>query len=409
VDTLEKLALLGSAAQYEVANDMVGRKRKPTRPKAQAQKALCVGEATEGRPGTLLRVLQSSRCEQDCAYCPLRRSNDPQRATFAPDELAGAFLGLWQRGKVDGLMLSSAADGGPDRAMAGMLDTVRILRQKHQFEGYVHIKVLPGAAQAALEEASSLADRLSLNIEVPGEAYLTGLHTGKRWQEDLLQRLAWLHRLDQEGAIRSGVSSQLLIGVAALGEQAASDKALAQGSQWLRREFALRRVHFGNFTPTNGTPLAEQAAPDPRRRARLYQWEWLASQYHFAETELDHAFDERGNLPLSLDPKLAVSLARPNERPVEVNTASYEELLRAPGIGPVSARRIVDLRHLGTLRDLTDLRALGVATGRVAPFVLLNGRRPPEAVPALRALRVKLRRAMEPQPEQLRLFPDDRL
>lgn len=400
MDTDAKLALLGGAARYEISAERQARSQP-----AGARAALCAGDLADGRSGTLLRVLQSSRCEHDCAYCPLRRSNDPQRATLAPEELASAFAAEWQRGRLDGLLLSSATDGSPDAAMSRMLDTVKLLRTRHQYEGYVHLKVLPGASAAVIEEAAGIADRLSLNVEVPDARHLAGLLTGKRWQEDIAGPLAQLRDLDRAGQIRSGITSQLLIGVAAPGEQSATDKALATGSRTLRRAYGLRRMHYGLFRPAHGTPLAEAPAPDSRRRARLYQWEWLAGEYQFADHELDAAFDGAGNLPLGLDPKLAVNLAAPRERPVEVNVASLEELLRVPGIGPVSAHRITDLRRLGPLRDLADLRALGVAANRAAPFVLLNGHRPPEAAAALQRLRRRLRDS-GPQPQQLSLWPD---
>jgi len=400
MDVTEKLGVLGSAARFEIAGE---RQSTSVRPGPRA--ALCVGDTAQEAPGTLLRVLQSSYCEHDCAYCPLRRSNDPRRASFAPEELAGAFADQWARGRVSGLMLSSATEGTADNSMARMLDTIQILRTRHQFDGYVHLKVLPGASDAAIKHAATLADRLSLNVEVPGPEYLEGLETGKRWQQDILRPLQQLRELNLAGEIRAGVTGQLLVGVAAPGSTAASDRALADGSRWLRREFDLRRVHFGTFTPAIGTPLAEALAPDPRRRARLYQWDWLGSHYQYADVELDAAFDSAGNLPLALDPKLAVTMAHPGERPVEVNTASYQDLLRVPGIGPVSARRIVDLRHLGALRDLQDLRLLGVVTSRAAPFVLLNGRRPPESGAALHRIRRALR-AMGPKPVQLSLWPE---
>ncbi|MDB5077638.1 MAG: Radical domain protein [Chloroflexi bacterium] len=400
MDTNEKLALLGSAARFEVAGQ---RQSVTVRPGPSG--ALCVGDTVGDASGSLLRVLQSSYCEQDCAYCPLRRSNDPNRAAFSPDELAGAFANQWQRGRVSGLMLSSATDGGPDGSMERMLDTVRILRTRHEFDGYVHLKVLPGAGASLIEEAARLADRLSLNIEVPGPEYLDGLQTGKRWQEDILRPLQRLRELDLAGEIRSGITGQLLVGVTSPGGVSASDRALAGGSRWLRREFDVRRVHYGSFTPAAGTPLAEAAAPDPRRRARLYQWDWLATHYQYADNELDAAFDHAGRLPLALDPKLAVTIALPEDRPVEVNSATYEDLLRVPGIGPVSARRIVDLRHLGALRDLQDLKVLGVVASRAAPFVLLNGKKPPEAPASLQRIKRALR-AMEPQPVQLSLWPE---
>lgn len=411
MDTGEKLVLLGGAARYEIADG----RRSVSRPRAGhapgsagagVRGALCTGESADGRSGTLLRVLQSSRCEHDCAYCPLRRSNDPQRAAFAPEELARAFLDMHDRGRVDGLLLSSAADGGPEQAMSRMLDTLRVLRDRFGYKGYVHLKVLPGASRAALEEAARLADRLSLNAEVPDGSHLRGLQTGKRWQEDIVDSLGYLHALDQAGAVRSGLSSQLLIGVAASGAVPASDRALSGGSRSLRRQFGLRRVHFGDFLPAAGTPLEGIAAPDPRRRARLYQLDWLSTQMGFDDVEIESAFDGAGNLPLALDPKVAVTLARPRERPLEINSASYEELLRVPGIGPVSALRILEYRALGALRDLADLRSLGVVAGRAAPFILLGGRRPPEAPASLRRLQ-RLLAATGPQPVQLRLWLDD--
>ncbi len=302
-------------------------------------------------------------------------------------------------------MLSSAADGSADASMQRMIDTVRILRSRHEFDGYVHMKVLPGSSDSSIEEAATVADRLSLNVEVPAPEYLEGLETGKRWEQDILRPLHALRRLNLEGKIRSGVTGQLLVGVAANGRLPAADRALADASRRLRREFDLRRVHYGSFQPAPGTPLVEATPPDPRRRARLYQLEWLAEQYQFGDADLDAAFDRHGNLPLALDPKLAVTLAIPDRTPVEVNTATFEDLLRVPGIGPVSARRIVDMRHLGTLAETSDLKVLGVVTSRAAPFVLLNGRRPPEATMSLHRIRRALRN-VGPQPVQLMLFPD---
>ena len=400
MDTDEKLALLGSAARYEIAGE-----RQQTRAAQGPRAALCVGDTALDAPGTLLRVLQSSYCEHDCVYCPLRRSNDPRRTAFGSEELAQAFADQWLRRRADGLMLSSATDGNPDTAMQRMIDTVRVLRTRHGIDGYVHMKILPGSSDPSIVAAATVADRLSLNVEVPAPEYLDGLETGKRWQRDILRPLLVLRRLNLEGKIRTGVTGQLLVGVAASGRLPAVDRALADASRRLRREFDLRRVHYGSFQPAPGTPLAEAMPPDPRRRARLYQWDWLATQYQFADCELDAAFDAGGNLPLALDPKLAVSLADDDRVPVEVNTAAYEELLRVPGIGPVSARRIVDLRYLGTLADMRDLKVLGVVASRAAPFVLLNGKTPPEATIALRRIRRALR-DVGPRPVQLSLFPD---
>ena len=400
MDTIDKLALLGGAARYEIAGE-----RQQNRVTQGPRSALCVGDSTNDASGTLLRVLQSSYCEHDCAYCPLRRSNDPQRTSFRSEELAQAFAEQWARRRADGLMLSSATDTSPDSSMQRMIDTVRILRTRHQFDGYVHMKILPGSSDSSIEEAATVADRLSLNVEVPAPEYLEGLETGKRWQQDIMRPLQALRRLNLEGKIHSGVTGQLLVGVAAGGRAPAVDKALADASRRLRREFDLRRVHYGSFVPAPGTPLAETTPPDPRRRARLYQWDWLAMHYQYADCELDAAFDAVGNLPLALDPKLAVTLAVPDHKPVEVNTATYEDLLRVPGIGPVTARRIVDMRHLGTLADLRDLKVLGVVASRAAPFVLLNGRRPPEAPVSLHRIKRALR-AIGPQPVQLSLFPE---
>ncbi|HVA89635.1 MAG TPA: radical SAM protein, partial [Chloroflexota bacterium] len=196
MDTEEKLALLGGAARYEIVGPGRERVRRPG-----VLGALCAGEGPAGGAGALLRVLQSSRCDYDCAYCPLRKSAGTPRAVLAPEELANAVDGLWRRQRIDGLMLSSAVDGSPDAAMARMLDTLEILRTHHHYDGYVHLKVLPGAAPAAIAEAARLADRLSLNVEAPGARYLQGLSTGKDWERDIMRPLADLRALDQEGAV----------------------------------------------------------------------------------------------------------------------------------------------------------------------------------------------------------------
>lgn len=366
MDSLDKLNILGEGAQFEVASPASAGRAK----KLPLASALCTAQDSGASRATrLLRVLQTNRCERDCAYCPLRRQNDNvKRVTFEPDELARLFIQFAERRLTDGLFLSSGSDGNPDSSMEQLVKTAAIVRERYFYAGYIHLKILPGTSENIIEEAARLADRVSLNLEAPSAERLAPLSGDKNFFEDIVLRMQWIERLRQErGWLPAGQSTQLIVGAG--GE---SDREVLQTSGWLYNEMGLNRVYYGAFFPVAGTPLEGQAATSPRRQQRLYQSDWLISSYGFAPGELP--FTEAGNLPAGIDPKVAIALQQPHLYPVEINRAEYEELLRVPGIGPLSARRIVAIRSQFPFKTLETLKRTGAAIHRAQHFITINGK-----------------------------------
>jgi predicted DNA-binding helix-hairpin-helix protein len=293
-------------------------------------------------------------------------------ATFKPDELATTFVSLQREKRVDGLFLSSGIVPDADTTMEKMLATVEQLRLREGYTGYIHLKLIPGASFEYIERAVELADRVSLNLEAPNQARLTDLAPDKEFAGSMWGRLAWaaelIKRARQEGrkAARS-ITTQFVVG--AVGE---SDRELLETVQRAHRELDLKRAYFSAFRPIDRSPFSELPSEDPTRALRLYQSDFMLRDYGFSYAELP--FDEHGLLPRDKTPKQAWAETNLHE-PVEVNRATREQLLRVPGIGPKSADKIVAARRETRLRDLSQLKALGVTTGWAAPYVLLDGRR----------------------------------
>lgn len=324
----------------------------------------------DGRTLPVLKILQTNACEKDCYYCPMRRGRDYRRVTFTPDELAQAFDELHRRRLVEGLFLSSGVISKNDFAQERIVATAEILRSKYRFRGYIHLKLLPNASPAGIERALHLADRVSVNLEAPTQTHLDRLSRTKNLEADLLAPLRLAQRLTQAQGFRVSRTTQLVVGAA--GE---SDRDIVSRAEQVYHELGLSRIYYSAFRPVPNTPL-ENLPPTPAmRQHRLYQADFLLRQYGF--TFDDFGFDETGNLPLERDPKITWALRHSDLFPVEINRAAREELLRVPGIGPRSADRILRQRRQGHLRDLGDLRRTGADANRAAPFVSLDGRRPP--------------------------------
>jgi predicted DNA-binding helix-hairpin-helix protein len=325
-------------------------------------------------PMAVLRTLQTSACEQNCYYCPFRagRSGFP-RLSLGPDELAREFDRMQRVGVVRGLFLSSGSVGGGVRTMDPMLATVETLRRRYEYRGYVHLKVMPGAERAQVEQALHLADRVSVNLEGANAKRLAALAPQKDFEGDLLSAMRWVRDIAQTqrpGTKTPSMTTQFVVGPA--GE---SDRELLTTADRLYRRVKLARAYYSGFNPVSDTPLADAPPTSELREHRLYQADWLLRFYGFGLEELP--FDPGGALPVQMDPKLAWACKHLAEQPVELNRAGRQELLRVPGIGPRSADAILRARRQGHLRDLSDLRALGAIVDRAAPFVLLSGRRPP--------------------------------
>jgi predicted DNA-binding helix-hairpin-helix protein len=332
--------------------------------------------AVGGKTVPILKTLLTSACERDCYYCPFRAGRNYRRTTFKPEEMAQTVSDMQRAGLINGLFLSSGIIKGGMRTQDKLIETAEILRKKHQFKGYLHLKIMPGAEEAQVERAMQLADRLSINLEAPNEKRLAALAPKKEFFEELLQPLKWVEQIRRSQAAQKGwngrwPSSVTQFVVGAAGE---TDLELLQTAEYLYKELRLGRTYFSAFSPISDTPLENLPAENPLRQHRLYQASFLFRDYGFDLEEMP--FDQRGNLPLAEDPKMAWAQAELLENPVEVNRASRDELLRVPGIGPKSAQRIVQERRHNKLRDLQDLRAIGVPTKRMELFVLVDGKRP---------------------------------
>lgn len=370
MDTEAKLALLGAGAQHDLCE--TEEREAPGEGHRDLTQHIAHALLPNGQRIRLLKVLLSSVCRNDCAYCAFRAGRDARRATFAPEELARCFDQMWQAGLVEGLFLSSGVGMDPVREMDRMIATVEILRHRHEFRGYVHLKILPGAQESQVEQAASLANRISTNLEAPTPERLARLSQTKDFQGQLVRALQAASRLACQVTHPTSVSvtTQLVVGAAD-----ETDQEILRLSHALYRDLHLARIYYSPFRPIPHTPLEDRAPTPPEREHRLYQADFLLRSYSFGVTDL--VFDGRGNLPLDRDPKLAWALAHPEQFPVEVNRAGRHLLLRVPGIGPVAADRILRERRKGVLSDPGHLRQLGVRVDRAAPFVLLNGRRPP--------------------------------
>jgi len=367
MDLERKLDLLVDGAEYEVCEAC------PSLPRhslPEVARWITPLVRADGRPIPVLKILLTNACENDCYYCGTRAGRDFRRTAFQPDELARLFDQLHRASAVQGLFLSSGVVGRGDYTQERLVATAEILRSRYGFRGYIHLKLMPHAGPAAVEQAMRLANRVSVNLEAPTPERLARLSRAKDLDADLLAPLRVAKAIAEERGLRVSRTTQFVVGAA--GE---SDRELLLRSQELYRELGLARVYYSAFRPVPDTPLENLPPTPPIRQHRLYQADFLLRQYGFSADELP--FDEHGNLPADQDPKLLWALRHPERFPVEVNRAGRHELLRVPGIGPRSAERILAARRQGRLRSLRALSVLGVDTRRAAPFVLLEGRRPP--------------------------------
>ncbi|MDW7991084.1 MAG: radical SAM protein [Anaerolineae bacterium] len=373
MDPLEKLRILGPATCYEPAEETTptGRALPPPQDVPTDLKG-CIYYAAlpGGRRVPILKTLLTSACERDCLYCAFRAGRDAPRATFNPDELARLFLQLHERGLVEGIFLSSAILGSGPQTQDRLIATAEILRRRYNFHGYIHLKIMPGAERDQVEAAMRLADRVSVNLEAPSSRRLALLAPHKEFRDELFLRLRWIAEIRREmTGRRPSATTQFVVGAA--GE---SDLELLHATAFLYRHLGLARAYYEGFRPVPATPL-EALPPTPRiRERRLYQASFLLRDYGFSVEELP--LSPQGNLPLEIDPKLAWARQHLQDTPVEVNRADREALLRVPGIGPKGADRLLEARRERRLRDLGELRRLGITVERAAPFILLDGKRP---------------------------------
>jgi predicted DNA-binding helix-hairpin-helix protein len=339
------------------------------------------------RPGNgvrvpLLRILMTNACSYNCHYCPMRRDRKLPRTLLKPEELVRIFLGAHRRGWCEGLFITTGIPGRPVKVMDDLITVLELLRERHSFAGYVHVKMVPGAEAAQVERLTSLASRVSLNLEAPCGASLAQIAPDKSFDATVagLEQVRSLVRLEraarQDGRPRdpihpggtAGMTMQFVVGATP-----DSDRSILTKVTELYAGGGIHHAHFSAFRPIRETPMENVRGTPALREHRLYQADWLLRRYGFERDEV--VYDDTGNLPLAVDPKAAWALTHVERFPVEIRTASYDELVRVPGIGPGTARRIMTERGTATLRGIADLRKLGVLTSRAAGFITLGGRR----------------------------------
>ena len=378
---MDKLTILADSAKYDVACTSSGASRtaRPGTVGSCYAPGCCHAFTADGRCVSLLKVLMTNCCSFDCGYCVNRRSNDIPRATFAPRELAELTMEFYRRNYIEGLFLSSAVLGTPDYTTERMLAVLRLLRGEYRFGGYIHAKAIPGTSPELLQQLGYLADRLSVNVELPSERSLNllapdkGRHSifrpmkqiavsGAASREELT-----LYRHAPKFA-PAGQSTQMIVGASP-----ETDYHILKLTEGMYQKYGLKRVFYSAYIPVaEDTRLpALDTKPPLLREHRLYQADWLLRFYGFRANEL--LDDNAPDFDPALDPKCCWALRHPEFFPVEVNRADYEALLRVPGIGVVSAKRILVARRSGALRA-EDLKKLGVVMKRAQYFLTCGGR-----------------------------------
>ena len=376
---LDKLKILAESAKYDVSCASSGTSR--SHKKGQIGSAegwgLCHSFAEDGRCISLLKIMLTNNCIYDCAYCINRRSNDLPRATLSVTELVNLTIEFYRRNYIEGLFLSSGVVRNPDYTMERLVKVVKDLRQVYRFNGYIHLKSIPGASQELVNEAGLYADRMSVNIEIPNEQSLQLLAPEKDFQSVFTPM-----RYIQQGMLQSaeerkkyrhaprfvpaGQSTQMIVGATS-----DSDKDILRLTSALYKRPSMKRVYYSGFVPVNGYDNRLPALKQPPlvRENRLYQADWLLRFYNFKVDEI--VDDSYPDLDLEIDPKLAWALRHPEAFPVDINRADYEMLLRVPGLGVKSAKMILTARRYSRL-GTSHLKQIGVVLKKAQYFITCN-------------------------------------
>ena len=377
--SLEKLKILAGAAKYDVSCASSGTKRGNTQGGIGNATAwgICHSFAEDGRCISLLKIMLSNYCIYDCAYCYNRKSNDIPRTSFTPDEIANLTIEFYRRNYIEGLFLSSGVLRNPDHTMEQMVSVVKKLRTEHRYNGYIHMKTIPGASQQLVTEAGRWADRLSVNIEIPTENNLKILAPDKDFKSVLepmkMISTGILESKEERKNHRnaplfspSGQSTQLIIGATN-----DTDHTILKLSSALYTRRDLKRVYYSGYIPVNNydNRLPALSAPPLRREHRLYQADWLMRFYGFRSDEIVNT--ENPNLDLDLDPKVTWALRNPHLFPIDINTADPMMLLRVPGIGTHSIQLILMARKHQRLNS-AHLKKMGVVMKRAQFFITCN-------------------------------------
>ena len=362
--TQEKLQILADSAKYDASCSSSGSTRSNKNGLGNAaENGICHSFSADGRCISLLKILMTNCCIFDCKYCINRRSNDIKRAIFTPEEVCEITINFYKRNYIEGLFLSSGIIKSPDYTMELLIKTITLLRYKYKFNGYIHAKAIPGASEILVKRLGSLVDRMSTNIELPSDTSLKLLAPNKHSQ-DITTIMKTIKTNTNKTFAPAGQSTQMIIGATK-----ETDKEIMNKSNSLYQSFHLKRVFYSAYIPVNkDANLPAITTPPLIRENRLYQSDWLLRFYKFSVSEL---FDKAENLNTLLDPKTNWALNHLEYFPKEINDASFEELIRIPGIGLTSAKKIISSRHFFTI-DFADLKKMGISIKKAKYFITCN-------------------------------------
>ncbi|MGZ7068132.1 MAG: radical SAM protein [Methanobacterium sp.] len=361
---LEKLRVLGESAKYDRCNYLSGNIETFADGKIPG---VYNSTTPDGHCVPIFKVLMTNKCSNDCKYCINNIKSKLEYYKYEPVELATLFLDYFNKRYVEGIFLSSGISDEIDISMEKEIEVASLLRD-YGYDGYIHLKILPGTSFDLIKRAMRLANRVSVNIESATPDGLEEMSTTKNFKMDILRRMRWIKDLSKKDSTLapSGQTTQFIVG--ATDE---TDEEFLKRTKWLHDKFEIRRSYYSAFNLLQDTPLENRAEPHPMRTARLYQADYLLNSYKFSMDEL--VFDEIGNMETEMDPKYSFAMNNMDLFPVDINESSFDELIRVPGIGKISAKRIITLRKHGRkINKLEELKNLGVAIKRAEPFIKLE-------------------------------------
>lgn len=369
MEVMQKLQILSDSAKYDVSCSSSGSKRKNSGGIGNAAfSGICHSFSADGRCISLLKILMTNACIYDCKYCINRSSNTVQRACFTPLEIADVTINFYRRNYIEGLFLSSGIIKNPDYTMKRMIEAIQLLRNKYKFNGYIHAKTIPGASQDLITILGTLVDRMSINIELPSSASLKLLAPSKQ-KEAILEPMKHIHETihNNRNFVQAGQTTQLIIGATP-----ESDYKILSLAENMYQKLEMKRVYYSAYVPINeDTLLPVIKEPPLLRENRLYQADWLLRYYDFTVSDL--LDDKHPDFNLLLDPKADWALRNLDRFPVEINKVDYYTLLKVPGIGVLSAKKIVSARRYHTL-TFESLKKMRVVLKRAKYFILCNGK-----------------------------------
>jgi len=426
MELIDKLYILADAAKYDASCASSGTQRRDSLDGrgigSTGGMGICHSYAPDGRCISLLKILLTNFCQYECHYCVNRNSSNVQRARFTIAEVVNLTLDFYRRNYIEGLFLSSGIIRSPNYTMEQLVRVAKSLRETHDFRGYIHLKTIPDADGDLLDQAGQYADRLSINIELPTSQALSSLAPDKD-HVSIRRSMANIHdrhqatRMPRTSSVTvaavsrrpantrrrpvsvpsfapAGQSTQMIIGA-----DATNDTRVLREATDLYRTYRLKRVYYSAFSPIPDAPAVLPSVPAPLvREHRLYQADWLMRFYDFSYEDIQAATDSAGNLPLDVDPKMSWALKHRDAFPVDVNRAARETLLRGPGLGTTSVRRVLQLRRCQKIR-LADLVAMRANVKSAMPFIICADYHPGTREPSGQ----RLRQASVVQPQQAEL------